>query len=315
MNQILSVEMPKSNIKKSNVPHESKKASTKSVILFFSIILLIFGIVIIGIAIFSLTKNKNEEESNTVEPVEQNESITIKAIQNGQALEIEVLGENEITSIEYSWNDGEVNKGTVNGTNNVKVNIEKVPSGTNEIKIIAKDSQGSENSFISTIVGEEPANVRTIIDSSTYKLNIEYQEEKNIKYITYKYNNEEEKRIEVNNGSGSVEIDSKQGENELTIKEIFEDGTTKEATGKIYMPIVNKIELNQDGNAILKASDVRGIDKILVNFNGKQYEKTDINSETFEQTIKSARGENKLIVIVFNKDQGVTVRKARWTNP
>ena len=52
MNQILSVEMPRKGA--TSKSRNSNKVSTKSVITFFCIVLIILGIALIGIAVFSM---------------------------------------------------------------------------------------------------------------------------------------------------------------------------------------------------------------------------------------------------------------------
>ena len=100
MNQILSVEMPKKKSKVKSSKGQGNKASTKSVVIFFSIVLLLFGISLIGISLYSmLGKNK----TSTI-----NAQIGLPRIdvtQNATELEIDISCASEIASIEYQWEE------------------------------------------------------------------------------------------------------------------------------------------------------------------------------------------------------------------
>ena len=100
MNQILSVENPKNTRKK--IGRDGNKASIKSVVIFFCIILIIFGISVTALGIYSLN---NKDEVPSVDSATRN--IRIDVIQNATELDVDVTSVNEIAKIEYTWDESE----------------------------------------------------------------------------------------------------------------------------------------------------------------------------------------------------------------
>ena len=94
MNQILSVEMPQQKNRK--ISNGNKKSSIKSVSTFFSIILIIFGISLIGIGVFSMfnggTTTEESRVNNNTESQILNDKPRIDIVQNGENVEIEIFG-------------------------------------------------------------------------------------------------------------------------------------------------------------------------------------------------------------------------------
>ena len=71
--------------------------------------------------------------------------------------------------------------------------------------------------------------------------------------------------------------------------------------------------MTTDGqNFIIRASDEEEIDRIVVNLNGNESEKT-INQSQYEGKIKAVDGENRLIVTVYNKSGIKKQAKIKWT--
>ena len=111
MNQILSVEMPKKKARKKISGGQGNKASTKSVVIFFSVVLIIFGIGLIGVSIYSMLGKNNQVASKT-----QNNLPRIDVTQNATELEIEISCDSQISSIEYNWEGKETKQVKVEQT-------------------------------------------------------------------------------------------------------------------------------------------------------------------------------------------------------
>lgn len=309
MNQILSIEMPKSNSKKTtNRSRGNKKASTKSVITFFCIMLLIFGIAMVGLGIYSILNNK--KENRQIQPTSESDKPRIDISQNASELDVEISSQNEISKIQYKWNDGEVTEEQGNGEETVNLTV-KIPSGTNTFNIKAIDINGIESEYSHEYVyggteNDEP-NANLSFDADANKLKIVCNEQQKITNIVYHYDNEQEVTTEINDIDGQVEIPIKQGEHNLTVKVSYEDGTSKQMSKKVYFPIVERVQPTEDRNGlVLKASDKRKITKVKINFNGEELPEEEVNSEKFEKTLQLKEGENKLILTVYNSD-GVSI--------
>ena len=112
MNQILSVDKPKNNSRTNG----TGSISSKSVTIFFSIFLIIFGICLIGVSIYSIVNNKSKTISS-VQP----DSPRIDVTQNATELEIEVTCTSEISKIEYNWEGQETKNINSNGRKNMNI--------------------------------------------------------------------------------------------------------------------------------------------------------------------------------------------------
>lgn len=311
MNQILSVEMPK---KKSKIKSSSQnnKASTKAVVTFFCIVLLFFGIYLIGISLFSILGEEKSESINRI----QSELPRIDVTQNATELEIEIACTSEISSIEYNWEGKETEKVAGNGKNHMELKVD-IPSGTNIFSIKVTDTVGVTNEYNKEYVGAKEPNITGFDPSQKEnKIIVTCEENQIIKYMIYSYDDQQETKTEINNTTGIIEIDKLEGEHNLTIKVGYEDDTVGKLSKKVYAPT---IDIGTDGTYtqytkfVIKASDTRTIEKVRINFNGVETEEQ-VNQNEYSKEIDLQPGEpgtNKLIFTVYNKD-GMSVTKRIW---
>ena len=304
MNQILSVDMPKKRSKSSG---QVNKANTKNIIMVFCIVLIVLGISLIGVALFTMLGNKNQPNTNIVAT----NLPRIDVTQNATELEIEVTCESEISSIEYNWEGKEPEKVSGNGKAYADLKID-IPSGTNIFTLKATDIEGRTNEYSNEYVGAKEPNI-TAFDPSkeTNYIIIKCEEEQKIKYMSYYYDEEQEKITEINNTEGTIKVGVRQGEHNLTIKVGYEDGTVGKLSKKVYIPTIDILANGVNYTKfIIKASDSRTIEKVQIKFNGVVTEEQ-VNQESFTKEIDLRPGEpgsNELIVKVYNKD-GMSITK------
>ena len=298
MNQILSVDKLKNNSRTKG----TGSISSKSVTIFFSIFLIIFGICLIGVSIYSIVNNKSKTISS-VQP----DSPRIDVTQNATELEIEVICISEISKIEYNWEGQETKNINSNGRKNMNLKVD-IPSGTNIFSMVVTDADGRTNQYKQEYVGAKEPNIVTFNPNQIEnKIIVVCEENQIIKYMAYNYDDQAEKQIEINNTTGRIEIDSLQGEHDLTIKVGYEDGTVGKSTNKVYAPTVSVGTNGANGHYnkfIINASDVKNIKKVIINFNGEEKEEQ-VNSKTYSKEIDLQPGEpgtNKLKVTVYNEN-------------
>ena len=136
MNQILAT----SNATKAK-PKKNRgagPADIKTVVRVFAIIMLIFGIFMIGTGSYAIYKDNEAKNEATTKPV-----ITETLNEDSTAIKLSVTHDKAIDRIEYSWNNGEVQTITGNGRRNIEIDIE-IPGGTNILNVKAIDVQGQE---------------------------------------------------------------------------------------------------------------------------------------------------------------------------
>ena len=319
MNQILSVELNKNKSKKKN---GQNKADIKSVVIFFSIFLIIFGLSTVSLGIYSTMKKGNSNQVASNNNMTSSDNIKIDVAQNASVLELEVLSESSITSIEYCWNGEEAKSLSVDGSSNITAEID-VPSGTNLLKVVAKDANGNTKEFEKTYVGETLEEPNIVIFEETYnsesfkdQLKVKISEETSIKSISYYYDDEEPTTEEVNATEFIFNIDIKTGEHKLTIQELSVDGNEKKVTKTVYIPDINVSASNDYSEVKITATgednDDGMISKIHINFNDEESEMNDINSSTFVKVLESKDGENRLIIEVYNNSGLKITKRIRW---
>ena len=300
MNQILSVEMPKKRAKAKS-SGQSNKASTKSVITFFCIVLIILGISLIGLALFSMLGNKNQPN------IMPSDLPRIDVTQNATELEIEITCASKISKIEYNWEGKETKSILGDGKDSMDLKID-IPEGTNIFTIKVIDSEGRTNEYTNEYVGAKEPNITTFNpNEKTNKIIITCEENQIIKFMSHYYDEEEEEKVEINNTVGTIEINTLQGEHDLTIKVGYEDGTVGKISKKVYVPTIDVYTNGAGTNYtkfIIKASDSKIIEKVQIKFNGEEIEEQ-VNQETYTKELDLRPGEpgsNELIIKVYNKN-------------
>lgn len=300
MNQILSVEMP-SNEK------PRKKANIKSVIIFFCIVLIILGIAVIAIAIYS-----RDESPRMVNPPIVVSGPDIEIVQDVSKLNITVSSDGLISKVVYRWNNEEETQ--VNGNNEKTMTLPaiNIPIGTNIFTITATDENGESKTYREEFVGVAQYNPSiTLVGQNNNEITVKYESSVLVKQVSYKFDNGEVTAKEVNNLSGEILIKILEGKHVLTIEVINEKGETYKEEKDINIPTVS---VATDGeNFIIKAEDTstNGLIKVKINMNGVEEEK-ELNGTTYENTIKLVDGENRLILVLTNSDGLSITKRVRW---
>ena len=130
MNQILSTSMPIDNKKKKS----GQSIATSSILKFFGIAILIFGIFLAGTGVYAIYKNQQEQNLEPTISIENKTENTVM---------LRITHKRNIARVEYGWNDEE--KTVVNGNNGKYLETEiKIPSGTNTLHVLVVDETGKD---------------------------------------------------------------------------------------------------------------------------------------------------------------------------
>lgn len=150
MNQILVVG-------NKNGKNNNSTVDIKKVVLFFSIAIIVFGVILMISGIAGLNKNKKnnngmEEFPGMVEPptptptdtIDDEDAPTIELSVAGENVNIVARDETEIDYIEYSWNgeDIQIARADANDKNKIETSI-AIKQGTNTLKVTAVDKAGN----------------------------------------------------------------------------------------------------------------------------------------------------------------------------
>ena len=305
MNQILSTDISGNKKKNKN----SKPIEINNIVKFFAIAIIIFGIFIIGIGAYSIIDYQKEQQEENIEPTIQIENKT------NNSIILKVTHKKNIESLEYGWNDEE--KVFVNGNNGRYLEKEiTIPSGTNTLHVIIRDEDGKEITYEKQYEIESNIN----IEISGNKIKISYEGNTQLSYMTYRWDEEEEKRVEVNGTSIEEEIDAIKGLHTLTVIVVDENNNTDTKVQKVNGVSKPKISLGVDDTKehfVIMTSDDEKLEKVefKLNQDDEVYELNlgDQNTKELNYRVpfELQSGENIIEVTVYNSNnisEQITVR-------
>lgn len=263
MNQILSTEMNKNKNTNSNV------IDIKKIVIFFAIVVIIFGIVIaVKGTITTVNNSKNNVHVEQTAP-------EVEMEQGEDEIKLIVDHDKPITKITYNWNDGQ--EITINGNNRTSITQTiALPDGTNKLTLKITDEIQSvatiEKSF--TKVEAEISLSFALVEN---KIKITAIDTKEIAYLTYKWNNEQATKIELEENaedrkSLETEIEIPEGLNTLTVIATNTSGQSKTKTQEIEGIASPKISVQKDGEyLIINVKDANIVTLINYTLNDQPY--------------------------------------------
>lgn len=286
------------------------KVDTKKIIKFFCIAIIIVAIIIMGIKLYGLYEKK-KLASNNKKP----EIIIEKEESQTKEVTIKATCEDGIQYLVYIWNDEQENRVNLNGSKSFERIIEIPENTINNLKVEVFSIKGETNRktevFDKGIGDKKPA-----IDSITItnqKLNIQASDDTGIKYLAYKWENEEEVKIypeEENAKTMNTELDIKRGTYKLyvTVIDIYDN----EETLSRLITGVNEPEIiviKYGGVVNISVTHDMGFKKIEFIINKKKYvydenySKYDKNKTTVQYEFPLEEGENKVQVTAYSLEK------------
>lgn len=295
MNQILSTSMPTDN-KKYKAP---KQVNMKAVLKFFVLALIIFGAICVGKGAYAFYKNQMEIKDKNVQPTISTENKTDSIIL------LKITHPKVIEKVEYGWNDEE--KTLINGNGGQYVEKEiTIPSGTNILHIIIYDEIGNVIPYEKQY--ELQSNIN--LEKSGNNIKIVYSGDKVINYMTYRWDDGEETRVEINESSFEQEIEAQKGLHTLTVIVVDEDNNTETKEQKINGVSKPKVEVDIDDTRehfVISASDEVQLERIEIRLDEDDEQKyvlnlKDKNLKELEYVLpmELQMGENLIEVTIYN---------------
>lgn len=305
MNQILQTNNQNIKKKSNNKYNGNNKPDIQRIIIFSSIAILFFALLIIGAYSYRIYKSNKKEDKTIGKP-----EITLEQVEN--QVKIIANADAGINKIIYTWNDDEPTEIEKNGITNLEEALE-IPEGQNILKVNIVDQNGEEAKTEQEFyVEEDTEKPKLEIDEKILKeqgkVKITATDENNsIRLITYKWNDEQETTIQATEEGQTVletTIDTiKRGKNTLKITAV--NGINKEKSIEKILIGVNepKIDVVKEGNKlIMKMTHDMGFEKIVFTINGQEYvydeNYADYNAEKKEVsfTFNLVEGENTVII-------------------
>lgn len=292
MNQILFVDRPK----------KGNSLDIKTIIKIFVIIMLVLAVILIGKGIFSLiSSNKNKTMAKP----------EVQILEESGKAQINITNTKAINKIVYSWNDEEEH--TLQGRGQTQINEKiDIPVGTNTLNVKVVDIDNKEYTYQKEFFKEDTdlinPEIEFLIEGS--KVKIVAKDETELKYIMYRWDDEDNTTIEVREDS-KTQIEEKiailKGEHVLTV--IAVDAAGNEQTKQQTFKGAKKpeIKVSQEGDELLiKITDEENIKKIELTVNGKFYS-TDwqntgasLDMKEVELKQKLDPGQNTVVITAYS---------------
>lgn len=296
MNQILST----SNLEKNK---KGGPIEIHTIVKFFSIILIIFGVIMISTASYAIYKKSVDKNNIPTKP-----SITEEQKDNKTVL-LKVTHDKAIDKIEYRWNEQKTKTITGNGRKYIEQEIE-IPGGTNKLYVSVTDIEGQEISNEQTYETEDI--IKMEINNGKVKVSAEAETE--ISYMTYRWDEEQEEKIDINSTTVEQEIEIPMGEHTLTVVLVDKNNETITKEQKVKGVVKPKIQVKLDDNKenfLITVTDDSGLDRIEFIINGENKTLT-ANEGQKEMKLKLPLkdGENIVEIIAYNLD-GIESDKTR----
>lgn len=291
MNQILQTTL-----------NQNKKSDIKSVVRFFGIVVLIFGIIVVSQGSYAIYKNnieKNDAMNNLPE-------VSIE--RDEQTVEIQVNHDKQISKIVYNWNNGSDITIAGSGRNNINEKIQ-LPAGNAVLNLKVIDSEGKQVEYKKEYVTDTD-NPKIELTVNGGNIKISAQSTNTMSYITYKWNDEEETRVDVQNNEDKKiekEIQIPMGLNELKVVAVDSENETVTKTQKIQgvkKPVVSVV---QDGAyLVIKATDDDNMKLVRYTLNGTTYEINIGETKVIEYRQIMQEGDNRISLKAYNIHDVVT---------
>lgn len=315
MNQILMTEAVNKNAK--NKSRISNSSDITTVVRFFAIIIMVFGLVLSGSSAFGMVQNIQENKNKSI-PV-------VSAQRNGNSVKITVKNDIGIKTIKYSWNDSTETVVQGRNKNQVETTINIIP-GNNKLNMTVIDSNNGTTTYVKNYVQEEKDTTEPVItvQNEDPRIKITVTDDTALDYIIYKYGDNEEVKVEASEDDPTkieAYIDNVL-ETQVTLKIEAVDKAQNFATKEQQVKGATKpkIEVVSDPTdqsyLIIRASDNEGLRMVVFYINEDEYKtdpNTSLNMKNFEYRQKVPKGETTIKVHAYNLSEQVSEFEGIYT--
>ena len=312
MNQILDYDPNKKT--------GGSSSGSDKIVRVFAILLVVFAIALLSSGVYGIYKNNQTQKESAKKP--NYAKITAEQEENGK-VKVLVNHDKAIEKMYYSWNTNKERSVKGQGAKSLEEEID-LPAGTNTLHIKVVDIDGIETSFEQEFIAEDGSDIISPVismkvvvgEDKTKKLKITATDETKLDFITYRWNRDEETKVEAeeeNQKEIIVEIDILKGENDITISAVdsSNNNTTETKSFKGLTEPEISVYLSEDGTALdILVKHENGISNIYYTLNGKEYQANFDNEEgelknpkeiSFSQPLDV--GDNRLILTATSVDE------------
>lgn len=266
--------------------------SIQSIGRIFAIMIILFGIILVGQGSYAIFEPKEMNNQKTSIPV-----VTMRQQEN--QVQINITHDKSIDKITYAWNTEQEIILQGMGRNNIEERID-IPEGTNSLTLKVVDITGKETTYTQAYEGVARDNIKPEIEFTVEnaKIKITAKDETQIDYISYRWNDEDETILEAREESPKIieeRVDILKGENTLKVKAVDSSGNIEEREQAFKGAKKPTIELSGQGDEItIRVKDDENIKKVEITLNGVSYS-TDPNNTGESLNVKDLEIKQKLV--------------------
>ena len=303
MNQILSIENKKKQ--KTKKIRTGRPIEIKGIIMFFAVIIMVFGLTLAGQGSYALYKNMDDRKPENIP------YITIERV-NDKAI-VQVNSNIEISKIVYSWNNGEESAIPI-GSTNAREEITLLGYDS-VLNLTIEDINGKkvkyQKQYILTGVDITKPSIEIETKDGNDKMKIIARDETEISYMSYQWEDGEPVIINADQ-QGQTEITTEVplvvGSKKIKIIAKDTNGNIEEIEKEIVTSTAKpKITLRRNKQKIsIEVEDKDGIASITANLNGEEHKLTDINRKKDKVGYLYLREGNNTISVEITNVNGYT---------
>ncbi len=261
----------------------NKNINSDKIVRVLAIFLLIFAVLLIGIAVYSRISENAGKKDVTTEEVASDAKITADIDEETNKVIVKVAHDKIIEKVSYSWDNGRVKD--VDGENKTEFELElDLSKGTHILYISVTDKEGHVSKFQQSFTSDNGKDIiNPNIDISPDMIGgkavvvITATDETEMDYITYRWNNDDEIKISVddvedNNNRKRIvkEVEIFEDSNDLTIYASDKAGNHAQLQKPIkgvLIPTGSIVISENKDKATVNVKHKNGISKITVRVN------------------------------------------------
>lgn len=245
---------------------------TKKIVLFFAVSIIVFGLIIIiqgALGVHSVNEMKTSAIKNAGKT-----QIELVQTDDGN-VQITVNSQVAISEVMYYWNS-EASQ-TLPQENRGRMNIQEmvtIPAGENVLTVKTIDVNGGEaiKTQTFTLNVDKPV-INLMVGGTT--LNIIVESKVDLSYVTYKWNSEQEQKIDMltfqDKAKFEKEIEIPKGQNKLLITAVDIYGNKSEKSQEVKGVPVTIKPVIQGKYIFFEATADESIKQVEFQFNGQNY--------------------------------------------
>lgn len=298
MNQILSV-----NNDKNNKGKVGKQASLKTVVKVFVAVLIIFAMCTIGVGVYAIVNN-GELFIGVKQTAPQ---ISVETTEGQTSLNLKIAHNKKIKEVKYSWNQENEQKIEGNGRKRIEEVIE-IPEGRNTLYVTATDINDQSATYKKEY---KNGGIGISFDSANEKVKIIVQSTKVISYITYRWDENIENTVEVNDTKFEKEIETQKGTHTLTVVAVDENNKSEIAKKIVVGATRPTIDVTVEENEyyLIKVVDENELVKVeIITEDGT--DTLEATGKEFEHKVQlKSNNDNKMIIRAYNSNEKAMAEK------